>query len=1031
MKKAAIFGLVLVLLAGIGLIISCEGPAGPSGKDALPGEMPTITINGDGFWVVDGVPTNVKAEGVSPTVTINDDGFWVVDGVASNVKATGAGGATPTVTINDDGFWVINGTVTEVKAAGDDGDTATVTVSPDGFFVIDGEKTTVKAEAPTVEISPDGYYVLNGVKTDIYVGAPTVSISDDGFWVINGIKSTTSAEGVDAGELALRTEIHTFINQVTTDLGNLNGAVVDLYLPTSHDGITVIWVSSNRNVLDTDGKISIPQFFPAAVTLTGIFTKDGISITQIYEVSIPANIYLTTEQQEMLAFNEECRDFIDGIDNFMDYYHYDIILPLTTGSGSSVAWESNSDIYPILPDRVPTSGRSRVKVTDTTNFINKIYLTATITNASYTYKKIFPVQVVDRHYTGYLKATFLGSNPNTEQLYFALSREVTVPHDDATRDGFKILNGGQPVARSISSVGGIRDPFIQRHPNGSFVLSATDMHATSPGSQNRGLVLAKSPDLISWTFTDVNLRQAFPANFGNATSAWAPCVIWDRKKGQFMITWSTANHSGFTTRTTNLMFYAYINDDFTDFTSQPERVFRHWTHVNVNDNYSGTIDISITYFNGEYYASWKNEGSGQTSQRVGLARSSTINGGAGALDWVILHQSLENETSPVGSTNKLQTEGPEWIRKIGTEEMVLFWDRHAGTMLDGLGRETSLMRFGYMSTTDFDTWDKPVVVAGVNNQNYTMKTDYSANHASIIPLTEDEYQRLLNYTNWDSMAHHNPTVNTDAALKLHYTFDAAHATDPDILGTAANGSDSLINNRADPGVNNGIVVYHNTGGVARDIVDVNGIGAFYTGTSTGVLNTAMTTGNTPAYIDMGATASDILTAQNDFTIATYVRTNSNLFTLVGWSNNMDSRNNLWCFSNSLTAGANAGAYIQYRATAQGYRITTQGNNNVSGITWGETLTTGKWYHIMYRQSGQWGTIYVDGVPLVTASTRVRTTDLAGLGLIYNFIGRGSFATSNLMPNTYFADFRMYDGAVSEAQIAAMDIPATLAILEGP
>ncbi|MCL2066001.1 MAG: hypothetical protein FWG99_00855 [Treponema sp.] len=1035
MKKATIFGLILVLLAGIGLVISCEGPAGARGKDALPGELPEITIV-DGYWVVNGVPTNVRAEGVSPTITVNDDGNWVINGVPSDIKATGDGGATPTITINDDDFWVINGTVTTVKAAGDDGDSATVTISPDGFWIIDGVTTTVKAGAPTVSISTDGFWVINGVESAIKAAAPTIAISDDGFWVINGVKSTTLAEGVDAIDLALRTEIHTYINQITTDFGDLSSAVIDLYLPTlSGNGINVIWVSSNRNVLGTDGKISLPHFIPANVTLTGFFTKNGVSVTQVYEITVPASAFLTTEQQDMLAFNEECRDFVDGIDNFMDYYHYDIILPLTTGSGSSVAWESNSTIYPILPDRVPTSGRNRVKVTDLTNFIGTINLTATITGDSYNFKKTFPVQVVDRHYTGYLKATFLGSNPDTEQLYFALSRDLTAKYDDPATEGWKILNGGKSVARSISSTGGIRDPFIQRHPNGTFVLSATDMHATSPGSQNRALVLAKSPNLINWTFTEVHMRQRFPANFSGATTAWAPCVIWDRKKGQFMITWSTAGHSGYVPWTTALMFYSYANDDFTDLVDNPVRLQHDWRSVNAaGTSMGGIIDIAIGYFNGEYWANWRTAGQTPSSYntRLAVSRSSTINAGAGAMDWEEMWRTICNETVAVG-TSALGTEGGEWIRKIGTEEMMLFWDRHSGTMLDGLSRETSLMRFGFTTTTDFVTWDKtaPTVPGSENFQHYTMKTDYSANHASIIPLTEEEYQRLLNYTEWDSLAYNNPTVTTDASLKLHYTFDAAHATDPDILGTAANGSDSLINNRADPGVNDGIVVYHNTGGVARDIVDVNGIGTFYTGTSTGTLNAAMTTGNTPAYIDMGATASDILTAQNDFTIATYVRTNSNLFTLVGWSNNMDSRNNLWCFSSTRTASATSGAYIQYRGTAQGYRITTEGNNNVSGITWGETLTTSKWYHIMYRQSGQWGTIYVDGVPVLTSSTRVRTTDLAGLGLIYNYIGRGSFATSNLMPNTYFADFRMYDGAVSEAQVAAMDIPATLAILEGP
>ena len=45
------------------------GPTGPSGaqgekgKDGEDGESPTITISDDGYWVINGVKSNVKAAG--------------------------------------------------------------------------------------------------------------------------------------------------------------------------------------------------------------------------------------------------------------------------------------------------------------------------------------------------------------------------------------------------------------------------------------------------------------------------------------------------------------------------------------------------------------------------------------------------------------------------------------------------------------------------------------------------------------------------------------------------------------------------------------------------------------------------------------------------------------------------------------------------------------------------------------------------------------------------------------------------------
>ncbi len=58
-----------------------------------------------------GIPSST-----SPSVEINEDGFWVINGVVTTTKAQGQDGETPTISISEDGFWVINGVVTETKA---------------------------------------------------------------------------------------------------------------------------------------------------------------------------------------------------------------------------------------------------------------------------------------------------------------------------------------------------------------------------------------------------------------------------------------------------------------------------------------------------------------------------------------------------------------------------------------------------------------------------------------------------------------------------------------------------------------------------------------------------------------------------------------------------------------------------------------------------------------------------------------------------------------------------------------------------
>ncbi|MCL2066002.1 MAG: hypothetical protein FWG99_00860 [Treponema sp.] len=1033
MKKAAIFGLVLVLLAGIGLFTSCEGPAGPTGKaaDVDVNDLLDISIV-DGFWVVNGVETGVRAEASEPTFSVNAQGFWVINGVTSTIRATGTDGITPVISI-DGGYWFINGVTTGVVAAGSDGDSPAVTIVG-GLWYINGVSTGVKAEAPSVSISPDGFWVVDGVKSTVSAATPTIEIDIDGYWVINGIVSDVKAIGVDAIDLVLRTEIYAYINQVTTDLGNLDGVVIDLYLPVSSgSGITVIWHSNNQGVMSSDGKIELPQFFPVTVTLTGFFSKGGATATQVYEVTIPAKTFLTTEQQEMLAFKEDCRDFIDEIDDFMDYYHYEVLLPTVTDLGSAVSWTSDNATYPVTIDaRAPN--RSRIKVTDTTTFTGTVTLTATFTSGGNTYKKVLPVQVVDRHFTGYLMTYFTGNSPSTEQTRYALTR------DPNGVNSWEALNNNNPVYWGISDTGGVRDPYIQRGHDGYFYFSSTDMHSSIYGtwSSNRGLVIGRSRDLLSWETYKINMVRDYPGNFSSIVAAWAPEFNYDRKEKKYQIIFSTNGSSYAAGLPGNHMtFRAYIKPDFSGFEHEPVRFFQHPLQQDA-------IDCSVYYYNDEYYLSWKNEAAYNATtapfnKHQGLAKSKSING-----PWEVIRMFHCQEDGSI------QTEGAQWFRRFGTETFVLFWDRFSGA-------PSSLQRYGYRTTEDFVTWDPPInttkdmppnlfpypetapfltnsqvgslLTAAERSRASAMETPFTANHGSIIPLTEEEYQLLANYEDWPGQAAGNPTVTTDATLRLHYTF-----TGTDTVGTAGDGTGSNIENRANPGTHDGKVMWLNAGGAGADIGPVNGIGTFYTGTSTATPGTTLG-GNTPAYIDMGAAAGSIVVGQNDFTIATYV-----WFDGAGTATNSGAGNLLWALTDTDNASLNqnnTGKYIMYRAVERRAAIARQGNADLSSVTQGNTLPRGEWLHIMYRQAGEWGTIYYNGVAEAASRMRLRSTHLVDSGqtpvttLTYNWIGRSMFRADNLMRRVRYADFRMYSGAISEAQIEALDIPATLEILNGP
>ena len=55
------------------------------------GTAPTVTINSNGYWVINGGTTTVKAKGEKPTITVQN-GNWYVDGVDTGEKAQGEQG---------------------------------------------------------------------------------------------------------------------------------------------------------------------------------------------------------------------------------------------------------------------------------------------------------------------------------------------------------------------------------------------------------------------------------------------------------------------------------------------------------------------------------------------------------------------------------------------------------------------------------------------------------------------------------------------------------------------------------------------------------------------------------------------------------------------------------------------------------------------------------------------------------------------------------------------------------------------------
>jgi len=306
-----------------------DGENGADGANGVNGTTPTISINAEGYWVINGVVTEHKAtgengekgepgsNGTTPTISINAEGYWVINGVVTEHKATGekgepgangTNGTTPTISINAEGYWVINGVVTEHKATGEKGEpgangangtTPTISINAEGYWVINGVVTGHKATGekgepgangangttPTISINADGYWVINGVVTEHKAtgekgepganGAngttPTISINAEGYWVINGVVTEHKATGEKGEPGANGTTPTISIN--AEGYWVINGVVTE-HKATGEDGKDL---DETCNITYVDGESVL---FTQQVVKGGIACADLLSVAK-------------------------------------------------------------------------------------------------------------------------------------------------------------------------------------------------------------------------------------------------------------------------------------------------------------------------------------------------------------------------------------------------------------------------------------------------------------------------------------------------------------------------------------------------------------------------------------------------------------------------------------------------------------------------------------------------------------------------------------------------------------------------------
>ena len=313
-------------------------------------------------------------------------------------------------------------------------------------------------------------------------------------------------------------------------------------------------------------------------------------------------------------------------------------------------------------------------------------------------------------------------NDPTHSLFMAVSYDGY---------NFTALNDSKPIinGQDVAEQKGIRDPHIQRGPDGTFYIVMTDLHlngrrlgyrdtqwerdAYYGWGNNRGLVFMKSKDLIHWDHTVVRIDRLFPENFGEIGCAWAPQTIWDPKEKKMMVYFTirqrpSGEHSdGSRTK----LFYSYADKDFTTLVTEPKLLFEY------PDPRIQVLDADICPMpDGRYFMTYVAQ---ETPGGIKYMISDQINHFEDYHD-----EQIDGEAGAC--------EAPNTWKRIGEDKWVTMYDIFS----------INPHNFGFVETTDFKTWT-PI---GRFNEGPMKATNFSTpKHGSVIQITRREARRLEKY----------------------------------------------------------------------------------------------------------------------------------------------------------------------------------------------------------------------------------------------------------------------------------------------
>ena len=166
------------------------------------------------------------------------------------------------------------------------------------------------------------------------------------------------------------------------------------------------------------------------------------------------------------------------------------------------------------------------------------------------------------------------------------------------------------------------------------------------------------------------------------------------------------------------------------------------------------------------------------------------------------------------------------------------------------------------------------------------------------------------------------------------------------------------------------------------------------------------------YFDMMQGPGTIMSKLEDFTISICYRVDESV-SLSG------AGHFLWTISQSGANTETSAAYIGYRLNAQKIAMSPNGWGSETGPEIGSESPKGRWIHMLYRQTGTEGELFINGKCVKRGTNMPIPKNIFASAPKYNWLGRPAFSGDNYLKNTLVTDFRIYDIAVSDEVVASL------------